>query len=468
MEEWKKRLGGLPVCVYCAPAPAYEYGGKRYASKITDRQYRRMKELGVNVIFGHDYRESGTRREHEHGLRLASKYGIAYLVKLAIFEEFWSLGGKYPAFSSLNAAQREDLGKRFLLALQEYEKYPAFAGVCFRDEPGAAMFEGIAYAKRLFLQKYPDKLFYVNMFGYWVTGDQMQYSIFSDREVPPKYLEEPKEKRYFNFLRDYMKIVDPQVFSYDLYPMVSLNGCRSVVHTAMYHIFNLIRDDLDKIGKPREIWAFVQAGGKWEGSLLTRVPRYPEIALQINALLAMGAKGIEIFPYCFPDCWTGDKDVEAGLIDVDGEKTDMYGYFLRALRQVRACQDVFVDWTFAGFFLAGEFKGLIPGKEELKCVPDGDCYYTGEIESEYKLQGFAPVREISATSQLLCGCFVREGKFAIYVVNNSISFALNGQIRLQECCDICVVYDGKREVMHTDSVPLDALNAGESVMIIQN
>ncbi|MBQ8390107.1 MAG: hypothetical protein IJX52_03925, partial [Oscillibacter sp.] len=206
--------------------------------------------------------------------------------------------------------------------------------------------------------------------------NMMQNGDSGNTKIPEKYFLW-RNDAYCHFVNDYLEIVDPDVYCYDLYPIVSLNGENWVVHNALYDIGTLVKDLCNARSKEVLPYVTLQAGGKWEGSLLTRVPSYAETAIQVNVLLALGFKGFMIFPYCLPDCWTEDKDVEAGLIDQFGETTERYWFFKKIFAHLKDCEKVFADDRYVGFFTSGNFSGLCHTEEELKFVKDGDCYFTG-------------------------------------------------------------------------------------------
>lgn len=460
--------GKIPIISYCPPTPQYYSGGRLYESKINELQYKRMKEVGVTVVAGHNYYESGTKEEHDYAVELCGKFGISYLLRLQIFQEYLALEGNrygYKAFAKLDEEEREALKNRFLAELSFYEQYPAFAGVIFVDEPCALQYTGIREAKTIFEKKYPDKLFFVNMFGYFILPNTMQNGEYGKEPIPESYLMVDHKDSYRNFAKDYLNIVEPDVFCYDLYPIISLNGERWVVHKALYELGALVKDLCLAHSKDMLSYACLQAGGKWEGSLLTRVPSYSETAIQVNVLLALGFSGFMIFPYCFPDCWTEDTDVEAGLIDKFGDTTERYWFFKKIFGHLKSCEKIFAEDRYAGFFTSGKFFGLCHTEEELKTVKDGDCYFTGKVDGGCKIDIPTEISKVEVSSQILCGVFDGKDRKSFLVVNNSVTTMLKGYLQFDKEYEITSFYNGEISSFVGDRYELNVLPGGESVLI---
>ena len=44
----------IVISTYCGPQPAFEQDGISYPDRITEEQYRLLKNSGINVVFGHE------------------------------------------------------------------------------------------------------------------------------------------------------------------------------------------------------------------------------------------------------------------------------------------------------------------------------------------------------------------------------------------------------------------------------
>lgn len=458
-ERFKKEIA---IVAYCPPETEYESGGKFYPSKVNALQYDRMKELGINVVLGHDLEKNDALNMTFRAMELCAERDMVYLVRPAEFREYISLkkGKKY---SDLSEEAKEDLKKRFLSGLKKFAGYESFGGVNFIDEPGAASFEGIRAAKDAFLSEYPDKIFYVNMFQYFISAKQYTSSDFQDYPANERYTAPDKETNYLRFMKDFINEVNPQFYSYDLYPMSVLHGVLTNIHMGFYELQSLVMNELK--GKNIPFWNFIQCGGKWENTPAVRIPGFGECALMVNASLAMGATGIELFPYCLPDVWTEDEICDAGLIDANGDTTERYDYFRAIFRELKAAEKYLLSARYSGTALFGEFKGLMPSEEEIKKLPDEECFFRGKYNNQTVPESVYPVKKVETTSQLMLGVFDSETARTFYAVNNSITNCLNATVYLEKECKITVVRNGKKQCFVGSEIALDFMSEGEAALI---
>lgn len=399
------------VAAYCPPNPAE----KGLPSQICAEQYEKMRDAGVDLVYGHNEAIGGAcEKETFSALDLCREYGMKYLVKDNFYKRFTALRGGKP-FRSLNAEERRALGKEYVRSLERYKGHAAFGGVEFIDEPGYEMFEGIRFAKDIFDRECSGKLFYVNMLPYWTLCAQLQYGMeypfFEEKE--PKLYAEPKQCRYAFYLRSFLEKVRPQVLSYDAYPVLTLGGEEKMIHVALFDHLRIAAELAGEQGIP--FWNFIQAGGKWEGCTNIRVPNEAEIALQINAGLAYGASGIQIFPYAFPNDWSEDPVAEAGLIGRKGEETPLYSAFRRQIAKAKTYGNLLVGMRHRFVSASGEYcGGLSPYAERLR-IPDSDCIFEGALP----YRKIAGVDSIRSDSQVLTGVFDAGGRRALLLVNDS-------------------------------------------------
>ncbi len=399
------------VAAYCPPNPAE----KGLSSQICAEQYEKMRNAGVDLVYGHNEAIGGAcEKETFSALDLCREYGMKYLVKDTIYKRFTALRGE-KAFRRLNARERKALAEEYARSLERYKHHPAFGGVEFIDEPGYEMFDGIRFAKEVFDRECSGKLFYVNMLPYWTLCAQMQYGMeypfFEEKE--PKLYAEPKQCRYAFYLRSFLEKVRPQVLSYDAYPVLTLGGESKMIHVALFDHLRIVSELAKEQGIP--FWNFIQAGGKWEGCANIRVPNEAEVALQINASLAYGASGIQIFPYAFPNDWSEDPAAEAGLIGRKGEETSLYPVFRRQIAKAKKYGNLLVGMRHRFVSASGEYSGgLSPYAERLN-IPDSDCIFDGNLPYR-KIEG---IRQICSDSQILTGVFEQDNRRVLFLVNDS-------------------------------------------------
>jgi hypothetical protein len=272
------------IGAWVAPVP----GDDKHKGFINETQYRRIKEAGLNAIYGL-YETVGGNRDHViKALDMAQKAGIRYLARDR---------------HVLDCDGVSELHER----LDDLMTHPAALGVLAVDEPGHESFEKIRAARDRFKAAYPDKMFYVNLLPMYATDAQIRHGAFRLDGHPVSM------EAYRDYLRRYVDIVGPDVVSYDFYPFEGpFPGVREDYFTQL--------DLMSRLDKP--IWCFIQTVKFNEK---TRVPTLEDIRFQVNTSLAYGHTGIQYFTYFMP--LPGERESFSGaMIDRRGRKTDVYGY----------------------------------------------------------------------------------------------------------------------------------------------
>ena len=447
------------VAAYCPPNPAEK--GK--VSQICDEQYERIRDVGIDLVYGHN-EAIGGECEHEtfSALKLCERYGLKYLVKDGIYKRFTAQRSDcFKVFRKLDEQEKRKLCEEYKASLERYKDYASFGGVEFIDEPGYEMFEGIRYAKDVFDKNCSGSLFYVNMLPYWTLCAQMQYGMdypFFKKKNDALYAE-PKQCRYAFYLRSFLQTVEPQVLSYDAYPILTLGAEKTMIHVALYDHLRIVSALAKEYGIP--FWNFIQAGGKWEGCPNIRVPTEAEIALQINVSLAYGASGIQIFPYAYPNDWSEDSVACAGLIGREGEKTTLYGIFQRRIADAKYFGNKLIGMTPLFVSVSGEFSGgLSPYEERLK-IRDHDCIFEGNLPYK-RIEG---IKQIISDSQVLIGVFGDGKKTALFIVNNSTQKETSVRIIFEYPVFLEYFLSGTERHCQTDRSDDICLNPGEAFLI---
>ncbi len=166
----------IVISPYCGPQPAYARNGTTYLDRITEEQFRLLKNCGINVVFGHeDLMNTPTEYKAFEAMDICHKLGMGYMVRDVLSYEYCSDGADKTHYSSLTEARKQELDCRYEASLRRYKDHPAFAGVMFIDEPGESSFEGIARGKAVFDRVCLDKAFYVNLFPYYISAYTYQY-----------------------------------------------------------------------------------------------------------------------------------------------------------------------------------------------------------------------------------------------------------------------------------------------------
>ena len=464
----------FPIGAFCAPQPPITTDGKEYPNKITEEQYQLLAECGVNLVYAHN-EVMGTETENYAfaALDLAEKVGVKYLVRDSISKEYAATAGDMDKwFKTLTEEEKADLDQRYEQALKRYCNHPAFGGVCFMDEPGYDAFEGIARAKKVFDRVCPNKIFYVNMFPYYISPEQFQYGYWTGMKteykatIPEFAIREDGRniERYKKLYEGALEVAGLEFFSYDAYPFWTVcKGAETGVHEALWEIPQFLGGMQRKNGVP--FWSFLQAGGLWEGSTHVRVPTFAETSLGMGVPLLYGAKCLQVFPYAYPNDWLGDNQADAGLIDAYGNKTERYEWFKQLFTHVQSMAETLLTAKLEGVMVTGRYEN---GLDEATVVtqPWNECVYQGKLSNceNMTIENFASLEGLEAETQCLCGCFTSGGKECFLVLNNSTTKGVFAKCLFRADGEFEITQRAEKRTETGKAVALE-LAAGEFVLI---
>ncbi len=255
---------GTPIVTYYA-GPGYHCSGPR----MNDDAARQMAEGGFNVVWCGENELDVVQR---HGLRAQLRDGLLSPATLD------------------DPAQREKLDA----LIDRVRRHPALYCYYITDEPGAAKFPALGKLVAYLRQRDPAHLAYINLFPIYANNQQLG----NQGDTVTAYREH---------LRQYVKVVAPDLISYDHYQFTS-NG-----DTGGYFLnLAMIRRAALDAGLP--FLNIVQACS-WTPSM--RVPNADEMRYLVYTTLAYGAEGISYYVYCWPG-HTG------GIALADGTPTPIY------------------------------------------------------------------------------------------------------------------------------------------------
>ena len=469
-----KRGNEFAVGVYCPPQPPAGYLGNR----IDDASYGLLAEAGVNVVlcmnevFGGEWEQLGFR-----ALDLAEKYGMVYLAQDGLLLEFVAFEGidrPVKPFARLSGAEKKDLSARYLRSLARYMDHPACGGTVFFDEPGLKSLDGIGYARRIFKEKYPDKAFYINNFSYALGNVGLNYGILAGAALRPEteieglppYTHENRFICYGRYMADMLDKVDPDILSFDLYPVQKLSGVKGAFHKGFFEMAALYSAAAAERGKP--FWNYIQCGS-WSEEEQYEVGG-AEAALQINASLALGARGVVLFPGCYPNDWmhlgSSERRTDScGLLDRYGEPTQNFFLFRSAIRRAKRAAEILLANDYLGAALYGSLPRILPGKNEGAGRDYDDCAYTGEDFLGTRAYRDGAIANVVSDGQILLAATAgAEGK-AFFAVNMSNLTAIRLEIAFDRVYDVTAVCsDEKTRTARADSF-VTMLAAGEGAVI---
>jgi len=383
------------------------YEGLDYDKLIAD-----YVECGINTMMGlYDY-ANFTGGLYEHVTDMLEKCAandLAYIIR-------W-------AGTDSGDVTKENYSKESYATMRnwmmELAKYNALAGVMVLDEPGANAFK-IAVESRETMEQYwgKDQLYHANLFGSYVTkgammtyrGDPLDGWWDNEAAVGGKYT-------YADYIEEYVRVYNPQVLSFDFYPIVGQTGAANgtgvddtYLRTGYYENLALIRDAAVRHHIP--FWSYIQTCAWAEG---VRCPTESELLWNVNTTLAYGAKGIEYFCGVLPVSSDGVDGAEVfsfSLFDAQGNRNDVYNYAKRANMYIQSIDHVLMNASSRGVI----FSGALPQFYE----PVGVDAWSPVTEVAPTLGTLTSYGEVNTVGgNALVGCFDYQGKDAYYVVNNS-------------------------------------------------
>jgi hypothetical protein len=277
-------VGGpdFPIGVFWPPHP-YE---------VTLARYQEIAATGANFLITGNYMFD--QFINRRALDLAGQAGLRVLVnapepRLSAMTHTLSVDDNPAAPLRISTADARRLVQQLV---EDYRRFPAFAGFDVFDEPPQAKFPTTAAVTALVREIAPTLLPYSNL----VPGNGAGYTAMVQR---------------------FIDTVHPPVLSFDRYPI--LTGGLDINY---FDNWAIIRRAGLAAGIPT--WVYVQSV-KFNRREL---PTEAQLRWQVNTSLAYGAKGILYFTYWTPDPARGEA-FERAIILPGGERTPLYDAAMR-------------------------------------------------------------------------------------------------------------------------------------------
>ncbi len=397
-------LGGeMPITGFGTPT-SVEY--------ITDDIYKLIAGTGINMISycGNAYNSVGKSALADKQMQLADKYGLKMYVT---DDRVTSATADKPLTASALAT-----------AVGAYSMYESFLGVHVVDEPSY----GDVYINKEYtrpIANYAPSIALCNQ-TVNVSGYMNLLPYYSDTFSGGT-------SKYTDYLNNTFTSTRAEMLSYDHYAVRVSSGSwwdqllgkdfkKTVKTEDFYKNLEVTRAQVKDTGKP--FWVFAQAGAISSSSIVIDSQYWPTAAEQqweINAALAMGARGIQYWSLFQGDTWTADgSDYDRlGLIGADGKKNDRF-------YDAAASQNAFVRVVDEVLMNAGN-KGVV--------VNDSNA--AGAFTSDVKLSGYNELASVTGANALV-GCFDYYGKTVLYVVNCNTSASQNITLNYTTTCKTAV------------------------------
>ena len=392
--------------------PITGFGTPTSAEYITDDIYKLIAGTGINMISycGNAYNSVGKSALADKQMQLADKYGLKMYVT---DDRVTSATADKPLTASA-----------FATAVGAYSMYESFLGVHVVDEPSY----GDVYINKEYtrpIANYAPSIALCNQ-TVNVSGYMNLLPYYSDTFSGGT-------SKYTDYLNNTFTSTKAEMLSYDHYAVRVSSGSwwdqllgkdfkKTVKTEDFYKNLEVARAQVKDTGKP--FWVFAQAGAISSSSTVIDSQYWPTAAEQqweINAALAMGARGIQYWSLFQGDTWTADgSDYDRlGLIGADGKKNDRF-------YDAAAAQNAFVRVVDEVLMNAGS-KGVV--------VNDNNA--AGAFTSDVKLSGYNELASVTGANALV-GCFDYYGKTVLYVVNCNTSASQNITLNYTATCKAAV------------------------------
>lgn len=204
--------------------------------------------------------------------------------------------------------------------IEAFEDVPNFGGWKFRDEPS---FESLKVLQSQYQDMYkadPSNLIYINMAG--VVGN---------------YFTGPYPTLY-EYLEYFQKMFNPEVWSYDFYPILIRNGNLIVEYETFYSALEAFSAISHKTGKP--FWAYCESMA-YRASSYSRPPA-TEAYLRFEAFsaLAYGAQGIVYWTYG-QRAPQPSEQYQSALVNLNGKKSKSWYAAKKVNSEIKKYNDIF-------------------------------------------------------------------------------------------------------------------------------
>jgi hypothetical protein len=389
-----------------------------YRGALTEKKVKILADAGIDIAM---VSASDNEEEFKNNLALFSKYGIKVIVTdrrtIKIYKKL--IRGYAGVFDSDKAS-----------FIESYSDCEAYYGSEFVDEPGLVYFEEIGQAVREFKEKFPDKLYYVNLSPSHVTN--IQYTagpnIFDIGDV------DVSENNFQKYLDEFIRLVPVDYLCLDIYPFKLKTFWDSYLNEMEIIAHTLRKAD-------REFWLCVQSAAWLEE---VHIPTEPEFRWQMYTTLAFGVVCNMMYTFTGPDVDPDvpppkDKALLRGTpVTGEGTKHELYFAIQKITREFHAISDVFLQYRYAGVMT-------------INCTED-----TPYLKIDRTLDCYAPILDISTDKPFLLSCFEKkEGEgsaFVLVAMENFRREPAASEIKIKLAADtVTAYYDGAPLVLTPDS-----------------
>lgn len=341
---------------------------------------------------------------------------------------------------------------KFYADTTNYAQHEAFDGFILYDEPSAKKYDEIAALIPEFEKRYPDGVFYINLYPNYCllfdTGKENNelFGVVSYEEYIEQYCQKVLDKLH-----------GKKILSVDFYPLVTIpEENRVFLERGWLRNLEIVAQSAKRHNALPYWYIQSTSFGKWR-----REPKEKDFSYQYFVCLAYGARGINHFTYTSPlGGEFGEKDV--ALIDRQNKPTERY-YYVQALneRMQPLCSELFTYDYVGTMALAGSMPQDWREKENMEDLRED-------------LKSLAELEIVDAQRSLLVAEFEKDDecnpgqkKRAYLLVNftdpyrnenNVVTFKFAGTTQF-DC-----LYKGERTTTTAESVSAE-IESGEGMLL---
>ena len=340
-------------------------------------RYQQIADAGINFVWGNHWFYNPENNERMQTLLNAcDEFGLAFVPILNIDRNS----------SDFDEAELS----RCLAFVNQYKSHPAVRGFSMIDEPSANIFDRLAVLRHEIDAVLPEgKYTIANLFPNYASSDQLGSS------------------NYETHVDDYMRKVQPQVLSFDHYPLNETNDPAEMSSRDRLFVDNLITIRNASVKYHVPFWGFIQAIG-WIGM---REPTFDEYRWLCNAHIAFGAKGFSYFLYSAIGDTGGPEGFKNSMLAWDGSTTYLYDFAKNINKELSGFADMVVPFQQDGFILVNQNEQM-----------------TSTIPSSLRKTSYGNLKTIETTAEMMNGCFDMNGKKAVYLFNWSKDAAMTARL----------------------------------------
>ena len=350
-------------------------------------------------------------------------------------------------YDDYSEAEKVQVDNAFRAYLRKWSKYPGFGGITAGDETGLLVVPAYKRMKEVFDEECPGRFFYLNMFGPGASDEiydlHRLYSPFTAEAEAAGLTAADGASTWAGVMNAYANEAGLDIMSFDNYLFYA--------DTIRHSLFTDIDNFKEAVNNPaKEYWYFIMSG-KEEGVSSYGQDIY-ESYYQINAALAMGVKGIAMYPGFSPKELAG-KDMENLYDRETGEPTQYLTWYASIFAQIDACENVLMNANYEGLMVKnGTFA-------------DSPSYFDG-VET---ISSFGHLTSVTPGygDSIVIGCYKWNGYDVLWIVNNAASNnSATPKLTFDSNIDYVVIDGATQTSGNGSSLSLSSMTGGEAVMVV--